>query len=123
MSSFNYEKNETLVAFAHSKGGSVYIGITSNSQNILKWHYPLKAIINMIVHHNYHSSSKSFVNIFDNKIEFYNSSRLPENISTDDFFYNSYKSTSRNILITEFCKSMGLIEKYFSGINTDYFEK
>ena len=77
----------------------------------------------MIVHRDYRSSSDSIVKVFDNKIEFYNPGRLPENITVDDLLSNNYKSTPRNKLIADFLKSLGLIEKYGSGIKriVDYF--
>jgi ATP-dependent DNA helicase RecG len=94
--------------------------ITGEAHNTQKWQYPMEAIreivMNMIVHRDYRSSSDSIVKIFDNKIEFYNPGRLPENITVEDLLANSYKSTPRNKLIADVCKSMGLIEKYGSGI-------
>ena len=73
-------------------------------------------VANMIVHRDYRSSSDSIVKIFDNKIEFYNPGRLPDSITVEDLLSNNYKSTPRNKLIADFCKSLGLIEKYGSGI-------
>ncbi|MDF1549292.1 MAG: ATP-binding protein [Bacteroidales bacterium] len=49
-------------------------------------------------------------------MEFYNPGRLPENITVENLLTNNYKSTPRNRLTADFCKSMGLIEKYGSGI-------
>jgi ATP-dependent DNA helicase RecG len=78
----------------------------------------------MIVHRDYRSASDSIVKIFNNKIEFYNPERLPENITVEDLLSNNYKSTPRNKLIADFCKNLGLIEKYGSGIRriVDYFK-
>ena len=94
--------------------------ITGEARNTQKWQYPIEAIreivMNMIVHRDYRSSSDSIVKIFDHKIEFYNPGRLPENITVDDLLSNNYKSTPRNKLIADFCKNLGLIEKYGSGI-------
>ncbi|MCB5295667.1 MAG: putative DNA binding domain-containing protein [Candidatus Cloacimonetes bacterium] len=94
--------------------------ITGQPQNIQKWQYPLEAIreviLNMIIHRDYRSSSDSIVKIFNDKIEFYNPGRLPESISVDDLLSNNYRSTPRNKLIADFCKSLGVIEKYGSGI-------
>lgn len=73
-------------------------------------------VLNMIIHRDYRSSSDSIVKIFDEKIEFYNPGRLPENITVDDLIANTYRSTPRNKQIADFCKDMGLIEKYGSGI-------
>ena len=102
--------------------------ITGQPQNIQKWQYPLEAIreitLNMIIHRDYRSSSDSIIKIFNNKIEFYNPGRLPDSITVDDLFTNNYRSTPRNKLIADFCKSLGLIEKYGSGIRriVDYFK-
>jgi ATP-dependent DNA helicase RecG len=77
----------------------------------------------MIVHRDYRSTSDSIVKIFDDSIEFYNPGKLPDSISVEDLLSNNYKSTPRNKLIADFCKSIGLIEKYGSGIKriVEYF--
>ena len=101
---------------------------TGEPQNTQRWQYPLEAIreiiINMIVHRDYRSASDSIIKIFNNKVEFYNPGRLPESITVEDLLSNNYKSTPRNKLIADFCKSLGLIEKYGSGIRRiiDYFK-
>lgn len=41
---------------------------------------------------------------------------LPEGITVEDLLRNNYKSTPRNKVIANFCKDLGLIEKYGSGI-------
>ena len=94
--------------------------ITGQPRNVQKWQYPMEAIreitINMIIHRDYRSASDSIVKVFDDRIEFYNPGRLPESITVEDLLSNNYKSTPRNKLIADFCKSVGLIEKYGSGI-------
>jgi len=101
--------------------------ITGQPRNIQKWQYPLEAIreiiTNMVIHRDYRSSSDSIVKVFDDRIEFYNPGRLPDSISIEDLLTNNYKSTPRNKLIADFCKSIGLIEKYGSGIRriVEYF--
>ena len=94
--------------------------ITDKPRHTQKWQYPLEAIreiiMNMIVHRDYRSSSDSIVKIFNNKIEFYNPGRLPDNITVEDLLSNNYKSTPRNKLIADFFRNLGLIEKYGSGI-------
>lgn len=103
--------------------------ITDQSRNTQKWQYPMEAIreivINMIVHRDYRSSSDSIVKVFNDKIEFYNPGRLPDNISIENLLSNNYRSTPRNKLIADFCKDLGLIEKYGSGIRRilSIFEK
>lgn len=63
--------------------------------------------------------------IFDDRIEFFNPGKLPESITVEDLLANQYKSTPRNKLIADFCKSLGLIEKYGSGIRRiiEHFDK
>ena len=94
--------------------------ITGSPQNTERWDYPLEAlreiILNMIVHRDYRSSYDSIVKIFDNKIEFYNPGGLPADISIEDLLTNNYRSNPRNKIIADFCKDLGLIEKYGSGI-------
>jgi ATP-dependent DNA helicase RecG len=94
--------------------------ITDQPRNIQKWQFPLEAIreiiSNMIIHRDYRSASDSIVKIYDERIEFYNPGRLPDSITVEDLKSNNYKSTPRNKLIADFCKSIGLIEKYGSGI-------
>ena len=103
--------------------------ITGDAENVQKWQYPLEAIreivLNMIIHRDYRSSSDSVVKVFNDKIEFYNPGRLPENISIQDLKENNYKSTPRNKAIAEFFKNLGWIEKYGSGIGRiiNYFKE
>lgn len=67
-------------------------------------------------HWYYSVSSDSLVKVFDDKIEFYNPGRLPDNITVEDLLTFSYKSVPRNKLIADFFKELGNIEKYSSGI-------
>ena len=103
--------------------------ITERIRNTQRWQYPLDAvreiILNMVIHRDYRSSSDSIVKIFDHKIEFYNPGRLPDSITIEDLLNNNYKSTPRNRLIADFCKSAGIIEKYGSGIQRiiNYFNE
>lgn len=103
--------------------------ITGEPQSIHRWQYPLEAIreivMNMIIHRDYRLASDSIVKVYPDKIEFYNPGRLPDNITVEDLLANNYKSTPRNKQIADFCKDLGIIEKYGSGIRRilDYFRK
>lgn len=70
----------------------------------------------MIIHRDYRSAADSIVKVYDNKIEFFNPGMLPDDITVDDLMNNHYKSTPRNKMVADFCKDLGLIEKYGSGI-------
>lgn len=94
--------------------------ITGQAQNTQQWQYPLEAIreivMNMIVHRDYRDTADSIIKIYDDKIEFFNPGKLPDAITEDDLLTNSYKSTPRNKTIADIFRTMGLIEKYGSGI-------
>ncbi len=94
--------------------------ITGQAQNTERWQYPLEAIreivMNMIIHRDYRSSSDSIVKVYNDKIEFFNPGSLPDSITIKDLLSNNYQSRPRNKLIADFCKDLGLIEKYGSGI-------
>lgn len=126
--SFNAAVIETLVAFANSKGGTVYVGVEDNGKvkglslgketvaqivNEIKF----KTIPALIPDAEVVESAGHFV--------FYNPGRLPENITVEDLLANTYKSTPRNKQIADFCKDLGIIEKYGSGIRRilDYFRE
>ncbi|GAP73168.1 ATP-dependent DNA helicase [Candidatus Symbiothrix dinenymphae] len=102
--------------------------ITGEPRNTQKWQYPMEAIreivINMIIHRDYSAMPDSVVKIYNDKIEFYNPGKLPDEITIEDLLSNNYKSTPRNKLIADFFKHLGLIEKYGSGIGRiiNYFE-
>ena len=102
--------------------------ITDKAHHKQEWQYPMEAIreivMNMIVHRDYRDAADAIVKIFDNHIEFFNPGRLPDSISENDLLENNYMSTPRNKLVAGIFKSMGLIEKYGSGIRRiiEYFE-
>jgi len=94
--------------------------ISGAAPNIRKWQYPLDAIreivLNMIIHRDYRSAASSSVIIYNDRIEFYNPGKLPEDITVEKLLSNNYKSTPRNKKIAGFFKEMGWIERYGSGI-------
>lgn len=94
--------------------------ITGEARNTERWQYPLEAIreivMNMVIHRDYRSSADSIVKVYPDKIEFFNPGKLPDNITVEDLMNNTYRSQPRNKLIADFCKDLGLIEKYGSGI-------
>jgi ATP-dependent DNA helicase RecG len=102
---------------------------TGEPRRIEKWQYPMEAIreivINMIIHRDYRSTADSVVKIFDNKIEFYNPGKLPDEITIESLLSGNYKSNPRNKLLADVCKDMRIIEKYGSGIGRicDYFKR
>jgi len=94
--------------------------ITGEPQRIERFDYPLDAIreivINMIVHRDYRDSSASIIKIFDDRIEFFNPGKLYGDITVEDLLSGKYISKTRNKLIANAFKEVGLIERYGSGI-------
>ncbi|MDR0368905.1 MAG: putative DNA binding domain-containing protein, partial [Bacteroidales bacterium] len=93
-----------------------------------RWQYPLEAlreiIVNMIIHRDYRSTADSIVKIFNDKIEFWNPGLLPENISIEDLYNNTYRSNPRNKIVADVFKDMKWIEKVGTGYKRilDYFK-
>ncbi len=94
--------------------------ITGNPQHTERYDYPLDAIreivINMLVHRDYRSSNGSIIKIYDNRIEFYNPGGLYGDLTLDNLLKFKYSSQTRNKLIADAFKEIGIIEKYGSGI-------
>jgi ATP-dependent DNA helicase RecG len=67
---------------------TVALIITGEVENKQQWQYPLEAIreivLNMIIHRDYRANADSVIKIFDDKIEFYNPGKLPDEISVED---------------------------------------
>jgi ATP-dependent DNA helicase RecG len=118
MSDLNMKKHMTVALIIR--------GEVENKQH---WQYPLEAIreivLNMIIHRDYRANTDSVVKLFDDKIEFFNPGKLPDEIFVEDLVHNHYKSSPRNKFIAEFFKNMGWIEKYGSGIGRiiNYFKE
>ena len=93
--------------------------ITGSPYREEKWQYPLDAIrelvINAIIHRDYRGVHSQF-KIFPNKLEFWNSGKLPYGLSIKDIMEGNKKSEPRNKLIAEIFRDAGLIERYGSGI-------
>jgi ATP-dependent DNA helicase RecG len=94
--------------------------ITGEPQHTERYDYPLDAIreivINMLVHRDYRSSNGSIIKIYDNKIEFYNPGGLFGDLTLEELLRFNYSSQTRNKLIAQAFKEIGIIEKYGSGI-------
>lgn len=103
--------------------------ITGKPQRDERWDYPLDAlreiIINSIVHRDYSGSTSGIVKVYDDKIEIYNSGRLPHGLTVPLLLSGKYASEPRNTQIAEMFKEAGIIERYGSGIGriiTDFKE-
>ena len=94
--------------------------ITADPQHQERYDYPLEAIreivINMIVHRDYRSSNGSIIKIYDDRIEFYNPGGLFGDLTLEKLLKFNYTSQTRNKLIAQAFREIGIIEKYGSGI-------
>jgi ATP-dependent DNA helicase RecG len=110
---------DTVMEFIYKHINKAYI-ITGKPQRDERWDYPMDAIreivINMIVHRDYRSSGHTTVKIFDDRIEFFNQGKLPEELTLDKIKSGQYKSIPRNLQIANIFKEAEIIEKYGSGI-------
>ena len=130
-SSFNDETIKTLVAFANTKGGSIYIGVT-NTKRIIGVdlgnettqrteipEYPLEAIreilLNTLIHRDYQNPTDVQIKIFNNSISFFNPSGLYGNITIEELQTDKYRASTRNKQLAEAFYLTKDIEKYGSG--------
>jgi len=94
--------------------------VTGRPQHEERWDYPLDAIreivINSIIHRDYSSSQDSVVKVYDDKIEFFNPGGLPAGLTVERLLKGNYISDARNKKVADAFKTVGLIEKYGSGI-------
>jgi len=85
-----------------------------------KWEYPPKAIrealVNAIVHRDYRVSSKIQIRIFDDRIEFWNPGRLPEDWTVDTL-KEEHTSEPFNPLIAWTFFWVGYVEEVGTGTN------
>ncbi len=110
---------DEIIAFI-KKHLMVELVITSKPQHTERYDYPLEAIreivINMLVHRDYRSSNGSIIKIYDDRIEFYNPGGLYGDLTLENLLNFKYSSQTRNKLIADAFKEIGVIEKYGSGI-------
>lgn len=94
--------------------------ITGVPQREERWDYPLDAlreiVINSIVHRDYSGSTTGIVKVFDDKIQIYNSGKLPPGLTIPMLLLGDYTSTPRNVQVADMFKEAGIIERYGSGI-------
>ena len=94
--------------------------ITGDPRREERWQYPMPAIreivINMIVHRNYMDHGDSSIKIYNDRIEFYNPGKLPDELTVEQLLSGNYSSNARNKRVASIFKEAQLIEKYGSGI-------
>ncbi|MGE5343487.1 MAG: ATP-binding protein [Candidatus Omnitrophota bacterium] len=94
--------------------------ITGKPQREERWQYPLDAIrevaMNSVIHRDYQEGTHTQIKIFREKLTFWNSGRLPMDLSISDLKSGAVQSKPRNRLLAQIFKELGIIEKYGDGI-------
>jgi ATP-dependent DNA helicase RecG len=94
--------------------------ITGKPRREERWQYPLDAIreivINAVIHRDYQEGTHTQIKVYRDKIKFWNSGKLPPDLSIETIKAGLSKSRPRNRLIAQTFKELGLIEKYGSGV-------
>ena len=94
--------------------------ITGRPQREERWQYPLEAIreiaMNAVIHRDYQEGTHTQIKVFRDKISFWNSGKLPPDVSIEDVKSGAIQSKPRNRLLAQVFKELGIIEKYGAGI-------
>jgi ATP-dependent DNA helicase RecG len=94
--------------------------ITGKPRREERWQYPLDAIreivINAVIHRDYQEGTHTQIKVYRDKIKFWNSGKLPPDLSIETIKAGLSKSIPRNRLIAQTFKELGLIEKYGDGV-------
>jgi ATP-dependent DNA helicase RecG len=94
--------------------------ITGKPRREERWQYPLDAIreivINAVIHRDYQEVTHTQIKVYRDKIKFWNSGKLPPDLSIETIKAGLSKSRPRNRLIAQTFKELGLIEKYGAGV-------
>ena len=68
------------------------------------------------MHRDYSGATSGIVKVFDDKIQIYNSGKLPPGLTVPMLLRGDYTSTPRNVQVADMFKEAGVIERYGSGI-------
>jgi ATP-dependent DNA helicase RecG len=94
--------------------------ITGKPQRQERWQYPLEAIreiaMNAVIHRDYQEGTHTQIKMFRNKISFWNSGKLPPDLTIGDIKTGVIQSKPRNRLLAQVFKELGIIEKYGAGV-------
>ncbi|UCH93611.1 MAG: winged helix-turn-helix transcriptional regulator, partial [Candidatus Aminicenantes bacterium] len=94
--------------------------ITGKPQREERWQYPLEAIreiaMNAVIHRDYQEGTHTQIKVFRDKISFWNSGKLPPDLTIEDIKSGAIQSKPRNRLLAQVFKELGIIEKYGAGV-------
>ncbi len=94
--------------------------ITGKPQREERWQFPLEAIreiaMNTVIHRDYQEGTHTQIKIFRDKISFWNSGKLPPDLTIEDIKSGAIQSKPRNRLLAQVFKELGIIEKYGAGV-------
>ena len=95
--------------------------ITGKPQREERWQYPLDAIreiaMNAVIHRDYQEGTHTQIKVFRDKISFWNSGKLPPDLTIEDIKPGAIQSKPRNRLLAHIFKELGIIDKYRAGVN------
>ena len=84
-----------------------------------QWEYPIialrEAVINALIHRDYRDLSETDIAIFDDRIEIWSASKLPEKVTVSDLL-KPHRSVLRNPTLANLFFLRGDIEKFGTGI-------
>jgi ATP-dependent DNA helicase RecG len=94
--------------------------ITGKPQREERWQYPLEAIreiaMNAVIHRDYQEGTHTQIKVFRDRISFWNSGKLPPDLTIEDIKSGAIQSKPRNRLLAQVFKELGIIEKYGAGV-------
>lgn len=94
--------------------------ITGKPQREERWQYPLDAIreivINAVIHRDYQEGTHTQIKVFRDRISFWNSGKLPPDLTIEEVKSGLIQSKPRNRLLAQVFKELGFIEKYGDGV-------
>ncbi|MCP5051175.1 MAG: winged helix-turn-helix transcriptional regulator [bacterium] len=94
--------------------------ITGRPQREERWQYPPEAIreiaMNAVIHRDYQEGTHTQIKVFRDRVSFWNSGKLPPEITIKDIKSGIIQSKPRNRLLAQIFKDLGIIEKYGAGV-------
>jgi ATP-dependent DNA helicase RecG len=72
--------------------------------------------MNAVIHRDYQEGTHTQIKAFRDKISFWNSGKLPPDLTIEDIKSGAIQSKPRNRLLAQVFKELGIIEKYGAGV-------
>jgi len=72
--------------------------------------------MNAVIHRDYQEGTHTQIKVFRDKLSFWNSGKLPPDLTMEDIKSGVIQSKPRNRLLAQVFKELGIIEKYGAGV-------